>query len=298
MGPALLDYGGDGGEARLIRAIREVTAERCYLVAEIGCNHQGKIELAKELIDACAWAGVDCVKGQKRCLEPGVLFSREELDRPYLGPHSFAPTYGEHRAQLELDWSEHQELHDHAYSRSVDYTVSVWDPVSASQLPTAFSWVKVPSACAEWETLGRAVQALERPVVISTGATLRPVRPLVPWLGYLQCTSLYPTPPDRVDLRAMQHLRPHCDCVGFSGHHEGIAIDMAAVALGARVLERHVTLDRSMRGTDHRASLEPRDLRELVRGVHDVEAAFGNDRKRIHDGEMAIMEKLRTKVMR
>jgi len=280
-------------------SIAEVTRGRCYIVAEIGCNHQGRVALARELIDACAWAGVDCAKGQKRCLDEGVLFSRAELDRPYLGPHAFASTYGKHREVLELSWSEHQELHDYAHSRGIDYTASVWDPVSASQMPGDFSWVKVPSACAQWEELRESVRDLCKPIVISTGGSVWDDRdaPSSPWLGVLQCTSLYPTPHECVDLRAMAAMRG-VDCIGLSGHHEGIAIDMAAVALGARILERHVTLDRTMRGTDHRSSLEPRGLRMLVEGVREVEAALGSKQKRIHPGETETMTKLRTEAMR
>lgn len=289
--------------------IQEITAKRCYVVADIGQNHNGDLNVARELIDACAAAGVDCVKGQKRRLD--ALFSEAELARPYAGPHAYGATYGEHRAALELTWAQHDTLRSYASTLGMDYTVSVWDPVSFSEMQTCgpWPWVKIPSASAQWSGIMTPVLSqCEVPVVVSTGmcseddveALITLVdRPGIPWIAALQCTSAYPCPDDAIDLRVMQLWRQRCafDAVGLSGHHRGIAVDCAAVGMGARIIERHVTLDRAAKGTDHAAALEPRDLSRLVRDIRCVEDALGSTRKRMHACEAESARKLRTSRM-
>lgn len=289
--------------------IVDVTAMRTYVVADIGQNHNASMATARELIDACAVAGVDCVKGQKRRLD--ALFSEAELARPYAGPHAYGPTYGEHRAALELTWEQHCDLRDYTNARGMDYTVSVWDPVSFSEMQATgpWPWVKIPSASAQWSRIMVPVLAQrEMPIVVSTGmcseddveALISTVdRPGIPWIGALQCTSAYPCPDDAIDLRVMQLWRQRCafDAVGLSGHHRGIAVDCAAVGMGARIIERHVTLDRAAKGTDHAAALEPSDLSRLVRDIRCVEDALGTTRKRIHSCEAESVRKLRTSRM-
>ena len=294
-----------------LASIESVTRERCYVIAEIGCSHGGSVSTAKLMIDACAWAGVDAVKSQKRCLTPGVLFTRPDLDRPYDSPHAFGSTYGEHRAALELTIDEHRELRRYAHSRGVEYSVSVWDPVSLADAYAAdMPWIKIPSACAVWHDLLRASNALMRPVLLSTGglddqgvSAALDCFDIVPWLGVMQCCSAYPAPVGASAIGVLSgwlvdSALTVVDEYGFSGHHIGTALDLAAVALGARVLERHVTLDKGSKGSDHAASLEPGELRSLVRDVRDVEEAMWSSEKRIHECEEEPMRKLRTAVMR
>jgi sialic acid synthase SpsE len=288
------------------------------VVAEIGQNHQGEMGLARELIDAAAWAGVDAVKGQKRSLVPGLLFTQDELDRPYTGKNSFGRTYGEHRAALEFTTDQHAELKRYAESKGITYSLSVWDPGSLGDLDALdCEWVKLPSACLTWHDLIRAAALLDRPLILSTGMSTNSIVQKATelafnngdletgWLAVLQCTSAYPCEGKYVDLNVIDawtdedayECIPH-DVVGLSGHHRGIAIDCAAVALGARIIERHVTLDRGAKGSDHAAALEPKDLHQLVRNIRETEEALGSYEKRLHDCELASMAKLRTKIMR
>lgn len=289
--------------------IEDITAERTYVIADIGQNHNGDIDTAMELVDACAFAKVDCVKGQKRNLR--ALFSEEELARPYGGPHSYGDTYGEHRAALELRWDQHEMLASYAHAKGLDYTVSVWDPVTLTEFQNVgvdWDWVKIPSASVQWHDLVATALDGECPVVVSTGmSSHEDVLELVDavnahastWVAGLQCTSAYPCPNSAIDLRVIPGwvVGGFFDVVGYSGHHRGIAIDVAAVACGARVIERHVTLDNTAKGTDHAAALEPGLLFKLVSNLRSVEAALGSSVKRKHDCERESEAKLRTAKM-
>lgn len=288
--------------------IEAITAERVYVVADIGQNHNGSMDIARDLIDACAFAKVDCAKGQKRHLHS--LFTEAELDRPYAGPHSYGATYGEHREALELSWAQHTYVAEYAEVKGIDYTVSVWDPTTLAEAEGigGWDWIKVPSASAHWPELVSTALAGDTPVVLSTGMTdaiemqriIDACDTCQTWVAGLQCTSAYPCQNDAIDLRVMTTWQQaHAfDCVGYSGHHRGIAIDIAAVAMGARIIERHVTLDNTAKGTDHAAALEPGMLHKLVSNIRSVEAAMGSAVKRKHECELACEAKLRTSKMR
>jgi N-acetylneuraminate synthase len=266
-----------------------------YLIAEIGANHCGRMDIAKALIDMAADCEVDCVKGQMRDIEGHP----EWREKPYSGPHSYGSTYYEHRKALEFTVEQHVELRDYAALYGLDYTVSVWDvPSAEAWLATEPDWVKVPSACANDKAMLRVLADSAAKVILSTGMMApveidEAVRIFVePTL--LVCTSCYPCNNEDARLArigAMREAYPGCK-VGISGHWTGIQLDAAAVALGAEVIERHVTLDRTWKGTDHAASLEPGGVRKWVRDVRIVERSIGTPELGVLPGELRPRAKL------
>ena len=279
--------------------LRDLTADRVFVIAEIGQNHQGDIETAKRLMEAAKFCGVDAVKTQKRDVR--ALLTDEEYDRPYEGPHSFGRTYGEHREYLELSDDEFDELKSHAKRLGLVFFASAWDIPSAEMLNRLrVPLFKIASAGLTNTELLEKIAAFGKPTIISTGmSTLEEVRRAVrvfPENHYflMQCTSAYPCRFEDVNLKVLVEYQRMFNCVvGFSGHHNGIAVDVAAVALGARIIERHFTLDRTMKGTDHAASLEPVGLVKLVRDIRAVEAAMGSGDKRVLECECEARDKLR-----
>lgn len=296
------------------RLLDKTSRGEVYVVAELGANHGGDVATAKRMIDACAWAGVDAVKGQKRHMPS--LFTDEELARPYTGPHSYGATYGEHRAALELTMDQHTELADYATARGLDYSLSVWDTTSlyetmAARRPTSRDeWIKIPSACATWSELLAAAASYEVPIILSTGmCDQKTVDGAVmdtagAPLCLMQCTSTYPCENADAHVRVVadyQDSYAHNEWyigTGFSAHTRGWQPTLAAVALGAVVVEHHFTLDRCAKGSDHAASLEPDGLRRMVRDVRAVTESLGDERKRVLDCELPVMAKLRTEKMR
>lgn len=274
-----------------------------YIIAEIGCNHQGDVDIAKRMIEVAKYCGVDAVKLQKRdikkCLTP------EQYNKPYENPHSFGKTYGQHREYLELSVEEHAELKRHAESLGLTYFVSVWDENSARQmLDLGCEIIKVPSACITDIDLLQVLNKSRSPVLASVGmSTFEEIDNLVNHLDnvkelyLLQCTSSYPCDFKDVNLSVIPVLRERymgrVKGIGFSGHHLGIAIDVAAVAMGAVLIERHFTLDRTQKGTDHAASLEPDGMRRLVRNIRAFEKAKGDGHKRRLECELDSWQKLR-----
>jgi YrbI family 3-deoxy-D-manno-octulosonate 8-phosphate phosphatase len=283
-------------------SIASITDQRCYLIAEIGQNHQGELSLAKELLHSAKLCGVDAVKSQKRDIME--LLTPEERARPYTSAHAFGPTYGEHREALELTPDEYAELFDYARALGIDFFASPWDVSSAKLLDQlGCPLFKIASASLTHGPLLDAVIATGKPVVLSTGmSTLDEIDVAVERLSetelyILQCTSAYPASFDSIHLRAMQSLRERYGrTTGLSGHHKGIAVDAAAIALGARIIERHFTLDRTWKGSDHAASLEPPGLAKLVRDVRAVEAALGDTDKQLLECELGSRNKLRGSV--
>ncbi len=280
-----------------------IASGETYIIAEIGQNHQGDLEHAKRLISTAADAGVNAVKSQKR--HTRTLLTDEEYDRPYESPNAFGETYGVHRDALELSVEEHSELKDYAESLQLAYFVSPWDPVSSAQMTeVGMPIFKIASASITDEETVRGACASGNPVIISTGmSTENQISRCVEWLReedvehryILHCTSTYPSDFEELNLSYMSVLSENFpDCgVGFSGHHKGIAMDVAAVAMGAKIIERHFSLDRTQRGGDHAASLEPSGLKKLVRNVRALEKAIGDGTKKIYDGEKPMIAKLR-----
>lgn len=273
---------------------------KTYLVAEIGCNHQGKESLALQLARAAVECGADFVKSQKRC--PETCLTEAQKLAPYQGPHSFGPTYLEHREALELPIAAHQRIADRMKALGAGYALSVWDNVSLSEAMTISPpYMKIPSAMNENRRLLETVAGTwPGEVHVSNGMLGRAgeerlVKLFGSRLVLYACTSKYPSEPHEIcllDVKRLNESYPEIRAVGFSGHHKGIALDIAAAALGARYIERHFTLDRTWKGTDHAASLERTGLRKLARDLVALGAAW-REREGILSCEMECVEKLK-----
>lgn len=258
-----------------------------YVIAEIGCNHRGDVTTAAQMIGVAAQAGARSAKFQKR--HPKECLTPDAYAAPYNSVHSYGETYGEHREALELSIEDHAYLQTVAEKEGVTYSASVWDVTSAREvIGLQPPFIKVPSACNTHDELMRVLRE-EYPgeVHVSVGmSTQAEIDAIVASfaasperLVLYSCTSGYPVPPEDVALGEITRLGDlyagQVREVGFSGHHNGIAIDVAAYVLGARVIERHFTLDRTWKGTDHAASLEPGGLGKLVRDLSAVRDAMG-----------------------
>lgn len=279
------------------------------VVAEIACNHKGDLEVAKEMVrTAAAFCRVDYVKFQKRCAKE--LLTPEEYDAPHPEPHhSYGRTYGEHREYLEFTIDQHRELREWCKWHDVGYSTSVWDPTSAREVvELSPDYIKVPSACnLDSRILDYLATSFAGEIHISLGMTTPEEEEAVVRLMERQgaanrvvlyaCTSGYPVPFEEVCLLEIARLKNtygnRVKAIGFSGHHLGIAVDVAAVTLGATWIERHFTLDRTWKGTDHAASLEPDGLRRLVRDVRAVSRALTRKNRSILEVEEAQRAKLK-----
>lgn len=269
-----------------------------YIVAEIGINHNGDLDLARQLIDAAAAARCDAVKFQKRTPDRCVPLSQRNLIRET--PWG-TMTYIEYRHRMEFDRTGYLALIDHCRQRGIDWFASCWDEESVDFIealsPVAY---KVPSATLTHRDLLLHVRRTGRPIILSTGmSTMEQITSAVDLLGTEQLlichsTSAYPCALPELNLRVIETLRQHFPCpVGYSGHEVGLPTTAAAVCLGACFIERHITLDRAMWGTDQAASIEPHGFARLVRYIRDIEQAFGDGRKRVYETEVTAMRKLR-----
>lgn len=282
------------------------------VIAEIGCNHKGDMQIAKEMIQVASFfCKADIVKFQKRTVLE--LLSHEEYNAPHPNPmHSYGNTYGEHRDFLELDVDQHRQLKEWSEEAGIEYSTSVWDVTSAREMmsidPLA---LKVPSACNTDEELIKVLcNEYRGEIHVSLGMTKREEEErLIGWIeqaGRLKdavvysCTSGYPVPFEDICLmeipRLVKAYGGRVKEIGFSGHHLGIAVDIAALTLGAKVIERHFTLDRTWKGTDHAASLEPDGLRRLVRDLRNVNMALTEKREEILEIEAVQRKKLKRKI--
>lgn len=260
------------------------------IIAEIGCNHKGDLAIAEEMIRVAAtYCKVDVVKFQKRCVKE--LLSPDEYNRPHPVPeNAYGPTYGAHREFLEFNVEQHRRLQAVCREVGVEYSTSVWDLTSAREMVSLSpKLLKVPSACnLNFDLLSFLCDSFGGEIHLSLGMTTKAEEEKIVTffqdkgrcrdLVLYACTSGYPVPFEDVCLLEISSLREKwgkvVKSVGFSGHHLGIAIDAAAIALGAEWVERHFTLDRTWKGTDHAASLEPDGLRKLVRDCHAVKKAL------------------------
>lgn len=261
-----------------------------YVIAEIGCNHKGEMGIAKELIKiAKIFGNADAVKFQKR--NNKELLTEEQYNAPHPNfSNSYGDTYGAHREFLEFNVEQHSELKKYCEEIGITYSTSVWDTTSAKEIASLNpEFIKIPSACNNnFEMLGWLSENYSGEIHISTGMTTKDeTGVLVDFftekrrnkdLVLYNCTSGYPVPFEDVcllDINILNqkygHLVKH---IGFSGHHLGIAVDIAAYTLGANIIERHYTLDRTWKGTDHAASLEPMGLRKLTRDLNAVYQAL------------------------
>jgi sialic acid synthase len=260
----------------------------CYVIAEIGHNHQGRLDKAKELFRAAKECGVDAVKLQKR--QNRTLYTREMYDSPYDNESSFGATYGAHREALELGWDEYVELQRYAGEIGITFFATAFDVASADFLAKlGVPAYKIASGDLTNLPLIAHVAALGRPVIVSTGGgTIEDVQrmydavmPVNRQLCILQCTASYPAEPEDMHLRVITTFRERFPdvVIGLSDHQNGIAMADAAYILGARVIEKHFTLNRAWKGTDHAYSLEPVGMRKLVRDLRRVRVALGTGAK-------------------
>ena len=270
-----------------------------YIVAEIGINHNGSVDIAKLLIDAAIKAGVDAVKFQKRT--PEICTPRDQWDKMRETPWGYI-RYIEYRHKVEFGLDEYQEIDRYCKEKGITWFASVWDTPSVDFLeqfePVAY---KIPSAALTDHELLRHVRATGRPVILSTGmSTMEQIRAAVEVLGtenlvLMHATSTYPCEPDELNLRMIQTLRREFPEVpiGYSGHEVGLVTTAVAVALGACMVERHITLDRAMWGSDQAASVEPGGFQKLVKYIRVTERALGDGVKRVYESEIPAMKKLR-----
>lgn len=265
-------------------------AEVPQLVAEIGCNHKGDMTIAKEMISTAAiFCKADYVKFQKR--NNRELLPPQQYDAPHPNPaNSYGDTYGAHREFLEFDVDQHRELKEFCEQMGIGYSTSVWDVTSAREMASLQpNFLKVPSASnLHWEMLSVLCGEFGGGIQLSLGMTTRAEEEEI--VSFFEskgrakdlllyaCTSGYPVEFDDICLEEITRLKRLFDGrvqgIGFSGHHLGIAADIAAIALGATWVERHFTLDRTWKGTDHSASLEPDGLRRLARDIRNVSLAL------------------------
>ncbi|MES2922452.1 MAG: N-acetylneuraminate synthase family protein [Verrucomicrobiota bacterium] len=283
--------------------------KRTRIIAEIGCNHKGDMEIAKELIKVAAHVcGADVAKFQKR--NPKELLSEDQYNSPHPNPaHSYGDTYGEHRQFLEFSLEQHIDLKAYCESQGIGYATSVWDLVSAKEITSLNpELIKIPSATnLNFELQDYLCKNYGGKIHVSTGMTRRDeIDQVIDFyeqqgrakdLVVYACTSGYPVAFEELCLREITTLiekyGDRVDQIGFSGHHLGIAADIAAMTLGAEWIERHFTLDRTWKGTDHSASLEPDGLRRLCRDIHHVEAALTYKEVDILDVELVQRKKLK-----
>ena len=271
--------------------------EPCFIVAEIGINHNGDMAIAKNLVAAARLAQCQAVKFQKRTVE--VVYTPEELDRPRENP--FGDTNRALKEGLEFGEAEFREIDEYCADHDMLWFTSCWDEGSVDFIeqfdPLCY---KIASASLTDDALLRHHRATGRPIILSTGmSTLEEIDHAVDILGkedliIMHCTSTYPSKPMELNLRCIKTFAERYDVpVGYSGHETGLATTVAAVAMGACCVERHITLDRAMWGSDQAASVEPHGVSRLVRDIRAVEAAVGDGIKRVFDSELPIIEKLR-----
>jgi len=278
----------------------------CFVIAEIGHNHQGSLKQAIELFEKAAECGVDCVKLQKR--HNRSLYTTEYYNRPYDHENSFGPTYGEHREVLEFGKVEYLELQQVADDLGLVMMATAFDVPSADFLAEldvpAF---KIASADLSNTPLLRYVAQIGKPMIMSTGGhrledvrrAYETVAPINSDFAFLQCTAGYPPAWEELDLRVIDTFRREFPdiVVGLSGHDSGIAMAVAAYVLGARIVEKHFTLNRAMKGTDHAFSLEPQGMEKMVRDLRRVRAACGDGEKRVYETEAAPITKMAKKLV-
>jgi N-acetylneuraminate synthase len=269
-----------------------------YIIAEAGINHNGDIEIAKKLIEAAKHAGVDAVKFQKRtpelCVPPEQRGQMRETPWGYI-------TYMEYRQKTEFGKAEYDEINRFAKEVGIDWFVSVWDEEAVNFMeqynPLCY---KIPSASLTDHKLLQHLRKTGRPLILSTGmSTMDQIKSSVELVGLdnlvlTHATSTYPCDPHELNLRMIDTLRKTFSCpIGYSGHEVGLVTSAVAVGLGACMVERHITLDRAMWGSDQAASVEPGGFEKLVKYIRVTEQSVGDGVKKVYDSELPSLKKLR-----
>ncbi len=280
-----------------------------YVIAEAGCNHKGEMKIAKELIDTAAhFCHADAIKFQKRC--PRELLTPEQYNAPHPNPaNAYGETYGAHREFLEFTVDQHRQLKEWCEEAGIVYSTSVWDMTSAKEIASLNPrFIKIPSACNNhFEMLQWLCDNYGGEIQLSFGMTTHKEEEEIVDLFVkngrnkdlilYNCTSGYPVPFKDVCLLELTRMKKTygetVKAIGFSGHHLGIAVDVAAYTLGAEYIERHYTLDRTWKGTDHAASLEPDGIRKLVRNLNAVYESLQEKPEEILPIEQIQREKLK-----
>lgn len=269
----------------------------CMLVGEIGINHNGDVGIARQLIDYAVQYGWDAVKFQKRTID--VVYSPEELERPRETP--YGSINGDLKNRLEFGQSEYDEIDAYCRDSEIPWFASAWDEASVDFLerynPPAY---KIASACLTDDNLLKHHRQFDRPIILSTGlSTLEQIDHAVEVLGtddlvILHCTSTYPANPAELNLSVIPNHRERYGVpIGYSGHETGLVTSAVAVAMGACMVERHITLDRAMWGSDQAASVEPPGMDRLARYIRATKVSLGDGKKRVYESELPIIEKLR-----
>ena len=272
-----------------------------FIIAEIGINHQGDVNIAKELILKAKGSGADAVKLQKRSLNR--ILTKAGLEALYDNRNSFGKTYGEHKKFLELSEDEYHELFLFCKELNIIFCASGWDEESIDFLNNlGVPFFKMASADLTNTPLLLHTAKKNKPMILSTGmANMKTVEyaysevtKINKQVALLQCTSTYPASFSEINLNVLHTYLSKFpnSVVGYSGHEQGIAIPTAAVAIGARIIERHFTLDRTMKGGDHAASLEPQGFSKMVRDIRHIEEAMGSYDKKMQDSEILVFKKL------
>lgn len=285
--------------SKAVRIGGKAVGERqpCYIVAEIGINHNGDIDIAKRLISVAVGAGCDAIKFQKRTVE--VVYTADELAKPRESP--FGTTNGDLKRGLEFEVEDFEEIDHYCREVKIPWFASCWDEASVNMIAQfdvpAF---KIASASLTDHNLLRHTRSTGKPIILSTGmSTITEIDRAVEVLGkddlvIMHSCSTYPAYYEELNLRAIQTLRERYDVpVGYSGHETGLPSSVAAAVLGACMVERHITLDRSMWGSDQAASLEPNGITRLVRDIRLIEKSMGDGVKRVLEREQPIIKKLR-----
>lgn len=278
----------------------------CYIIAEIGHNHQGNVETAMEMFRVAKACGADAVKLQKR--NNHELYTKALFNKPYEHENSYGKTYGEHREALEFGWEEYSDLMSYAKEIGITLFSTAFDFSSAEFLAKLdMPAFKIASGDLKNTPLLKYVAELEKPIVLSTGGgTMEDVQraydaimPINTELCILQCTAGYPAAFDELNLRVISTYRQRfpTNVVGFSSHDNGIAMVLAAYMLGARVVEKHFTLNHTWKGNDHAFSLEPTGLGKMIRDLRRVKVALGNGVKRTYESEVNPLIKMGKKLV-
>ena len=270
-----------------------------YIIAEIGINHNGDIEIAKKMVDAAVHAGADAVKFQKRT--PEICTPPEQQKQMRETPWGYI-TYLDYRYKVEFNEEQYGEIDHYCKERKIDWMVSVWDEQSVDFMEKFDTPAyKVPSASLTDHNLMKHVRTTGKPVIISTGmSTMDEIKRGVDAVGVdnlviMHCTSTYPCEPEELNLRMIETLRKEFpnNPIGYSGHETGLVPSAVAIALGATSIERHITLDRAMWGSDQAASVEPLGFEKLVKYIRVTEASLGDGVKKVYESEKGSMKKLR-----
>lgn len=271
----------------------------CFIIAEIGINHNGKVVEAKHLIDIAVATGCNAVKFQKRTVD--IVYTKEELDRPR--PNPFGETNGDLKRGLEFGYDEYKQIDEYCKQKKIMWFASCWDEQSVDFIeqfnPPCY---KIASASLTDDELLRYTKSKGKPILLSTGmSTMEEIEHAMEILGeentiLFHCTSTYPANTNEINLNCIKMFREHFKCpIGYSGHERGIAPSVIAVALGACSVERHITTDRTNWGSDQAASLETPGLFHMIRDIRQVPALLSDGKKVVYEREIPIREKLRRK---